>query len=150
MKILNIASDRTKNNSAATVKMVKDLETKLRNFYDLSDAGIYKLQTRPSGVVFIGLLPNIYFTSMFIANVEKGGLRIQTKPISLRLFGKRSFTLCVVMQLWLNKNMYIKTFMRNEVDEKPHLIYDKTTKKLKLQTNGLRDGSTNETYDITE
>ena len=49
------------------------------------------------------------------------------------------------MQLWLNKNMYIKTFMRKEVDEKPHLIYDKTTKKLKLQTNGLRDGSTNET-----
>ena len=35
--------------------------------------------------------------------------------------------------------------MRNEVDEKPHLIYDKTTKKLKLQTNGLRSGSTNET-----
>ena len=28
-KILNIAPDRTKNNSAATVKMVKDLETKL-------------------------------------------------------------------------------------------------------------------------
>ena len=35
--------------------------------------------------------------------------------------------------------------MRKEVDEKPHLIYDKTTKKLKLQTNGLRVGSTNET-----
>ena len=35
--------------------------------------------------------------------------------------------------------------MRKEVDEKPHLIYDKTTKKLKLQTNGLRDGPTNET-----
>ena len=34
--------------------------------------------------------------------------------------------------------------MRKEVDEKPHWIYDKTTKKLKLQTNGLRDGSTNE------
>ena len=147
-----------KNNSAATVKMVKGLETKLspytknnayreifEEFYDLSDAGIYKLQTRPSGVVFIGLLPNIYFTSMFIANVEKDGLRIQNKPISLRLFGKRSFTLCFLMQLWLNKNMYIKTFMRNEVDEKPHLIYDKTTKKLKLQTNGLRGGSTNET-----
>ena len=28
-KILNIAPDRTKNNSAATVKMVRDLETKL-------------------------------------------------------------------------------------------------------------------------
>ena len=152
-KILNIAPHRTKNNSAAIVKMFKDLETKLspytinnvyreifKEFYDLSDASIYKLQTRPSGVVFIGLLPNIYFTSMFIDNFEKGGLRIQNKAISLRLFGKRSFTLCVVMQLWLNKNMCIKTCMRNEVDEKPHLIYDKTTKKLKLQTNDLRDG----------
>ena len=82
---------------------------------------------------------------MFIANIEEGGLRIQNKPISLRLFGKKSFTLCVVMQLWLNRNMYIKTFMRDGADEMPHLIYDKTTKKLKLQTNGLRDGSTNET-----
>ena len=56
-KILNIAPDRTRNNSAATVKMVKDLETKLspytknnvyreifEEFYDLSDDGIYKLQ----------------------------------------------------------------------------------------------------------
>ena len=153
----NIAVDKTKNNSAATVKMVKDLETKLsphttnnvyreifEEFYDLSDGGIYKIQTRPSGVVFIGLLPNIYFANMFIANIEEGGLRIQNKPISLRLFGKKSFTLCVVMQLWLNRNMYIKTFMTDGGDEMPHLIYDKTTKKLKLQTNGLT-GSTNET-----
>ena len=35
--------------------------------------------------------------------------------------------------------------MDNGVHEKPHLIYDKTTKKLKLQTNGLRVGSTKET-----
>ena len=33
--------------------------------------------------------------------------------------------------------------MSNGAYEKPHLIYDKTTKKLKLQTNG--HGSTNET-----
>ena len=156
-KILNITPDKTKNNSAATVKMVKDLETKLsphttnnvyreifEEFYDLSNAGIYKIATRQSGVVFMGLLPNIYFANMFIANIEEGGLRLQNKPISLRLFGKKSFTLCVVMQLWLNRNMYIKTFMRDGADEKPHLTYDKTTKKLKLQTNGLSE-STNET-----
>ena len=35
--------------------------------------------------------------------------------------------------------------MDNGAHEKPHLIYDKTTKKLKLQTNGLRVWSTNET-----
>ena len=154
-KISNIAPDKTKNDSAATVKMVKDLETKLspytknnvyreifEEFYDLSDAGIYKLQTRPSDVVFIGLLPNIHFTNMFIANIEEGGFRIKNKPISLRLFGKKSFT--VVMQLWLNRNMYIETFMRDGAYEKPHLIYDKISKKLKLQTNAL-SRSTNET-----
>ena len=50
-KILNIAPDETKNNSVATVKMVKDLKTKLsphtknnayrkifEEFYDFSDA----------------------------------------------------------------------------------------------------------------
>ena len=52
-KILNITPDRTKNNSAATLKMVKDLATKLspyttnnayreilEEFYDFSDASI--------------------------------------------------------------------------------------------------------------
>ena len=159
-KILNIAPDRTKNNSAATVKMVKDLETKLsphttnnayreifEEFYDFRDASIYKIVHRgqPSGIIINGLLPNIHFTNMNIANVEKGGLRIQNKPVSLTLFGKKSFTLCIVMRLWLNRSMYIKTLMRNEADEKPHLIYDKTTKKLTLQTNGLKAGSANET-----
>ena len=35
--------------------------------------------------------------------------------------------------------------MSNGAYEKPHLIYDKTTKKLTLQTNGLRTGSSNKT-----
>ena len=47
------------------------------------------------------------------------------------------------MQLWLNRSFSIKTLLSNEAYEKLHLIYDKTTKKLKLQTNG--HGSTNET-----
>ena len=157
-KILNIAPDRTRNNSAATVKMVKDLETKLsphtmnnayreifEEFYDLSNASNYNIIQGISGIMISGILPHIYFPTMDTTNVLQGGLRLQNTTLSLKLFSKRSFTLCVIMQLRLNKNMYIKTFMRNEVDEKPHLIYDKTTKKLKLQTNGLRSGSTNET-----
>ena len=125
-KILNIAPDRTKINSAATAKMVKDLETKLsphtknnayreifEEFYDFRNAGISKIVDRgqPSGIVINGLLPNIHFTNMNIANTWEGGLRIQNEPASLTLFGKRSFTLCVVMRLWLNRSMYIKTFL---------------------------------------
>ena len=158
-KILNIAPDKTRNNSAATVKMLKDLETKLsprtknnayreifEEFYDLSDAGIYKIASHPPGIIFYGLLPNMTFFNINVANIEKGGLRIQNKPLNLALFSKKSFTICVVMQLWLNRAMYIKTFMINEADEKPHFIYDKTTKKLTLQTNGLKIGTANETF----
>ena len=141
-KKLNIAPDRTKNNSAATVKMVKDLETKLsphtknnvyreifEEFYDLSDASNYKIVLGISGIMVSGILPHIYFPRMDITNVLEDGLRLQNTTLSLELFSKRRFTFCVVMRLWLNKNLSIKTFMRNEADEKPHLIYDKTTKK---------------------
>ena len=158
-KILNITPDRTKNNSAATVKMVKDLETKLSPhtinyehrsfleiFYDLSESVLYDISSGPSGIIITSLSPHITFSSnMNIADIEKGRLRLRNKTLNLNLFGKKNFTLFVVMQLWLNRSLSIKTFMRNEADEKPHLIYDKTTKKLTLQTNGLRAGSTNET-----
>ena len=157
-KILNIAPDKTKNNWAVTVKMVKDLETKLsphtknntyreifEEFYDLSDASNYKITIGVSGIMVSGILPNIYFPRMDIANIWEGGLRITNTTLSLELFSKRSFTLCVVMRLRLNRSFSIKTLMSNGAYEKPHLIYDKTTKKLKLQTNGLRTGSTNET-----
>ena len=87
-KILNIAPDKTKNNSAATVKMVKDLETKLspyttnnmyreifEEFYDLSDTSNYKITIKVSGIIVSGTQPNIYFPRMDIANSWEGGLR---------------------------------------------------------------------------
>ena len=102
-KILNISPDKTKNNSAATVKMVKDLETKLiphttnianreyfEEFYDFSDASKYKIVHGISGIMVTGILPNIYFPRMDIANVWEGGLRIQNTTLSLELFSKRS------------------------------------------------------------
>ena len=157
-KILNIAPDKTKNNSAATVKMVKDLEAKLsphttnnayrkifEEFYDFGGASNYRIVKGPSGIEFTGLSPNITCPRTGIANIGDGGMRLTKTTISLQLFSKKSFTLCVVMQLWLNRAFSIKTFMSNGAREKPHLIYGKTTKKLKLQTNGLIAGSTNET-----
>ena len=156
-KILNIAPDKTKNNSAATVKMVKDLEAKLsphttnngyrkifEEFYDFG-ASNYQIVKGPSGIVVTGISPNITFPRIGIANIWEGGMRLTKTTISLQLFSEKSFTLCVVMQLWLNRAFSIKTLMSNGAHEKPHLIYDKTTKKLKLQTNGLRVGATNET-----
>ena len=88
-KTLNITADRSRNNSAATVKMVKDLETKLSHYttnnvyreifeevYDLSDASNYKIVQGISGIMVSGILPNIYFPRMDIANIREGGLGI--------------------------------------------------------------------------
>ena len=63
-------------------------------------------------------------------------MRLHNQTLDLTLFSKNSFTICVVMQLRLNRSMTIKTIMSNGSYEKPHLMYDHTTKKLKLQTNG--------------
>ena len=148
-KILNIVPDKSRNHSAATVKTVNDLGTKIapykknnvyreivEEFYDFSDASNYKLTLGASGITFTGINPNITFPQMNIAIFQEGGLRLQNQTLDLTLFSKKSFTICVVMQLWLNRSMSIKTIMGNGAYDKPHLIYDRTTKKLKLQTNG--------------
>ena len=127
-------SPHTKNNAYREI---------FEEFYDLSDASNYKITIEISGIMISGILPHIYFPRMDTTNVLEGGLRLQNTTLSLELFSKRSFTLCVVMQLWLNRSLSIKTLMSNGAYEKPHLIYDKTTKKLKLQSNG--HGSANET-----
>ena len=70
--------------------MVKDLYPYTKNnvyreifeeFDDLSDVGIYKTVTgRPSPIIFRGLLPNISFSNMNIANVlGRGGWIEDTK-----------------------------------------------------------------------
>ena len=52
-----------------------------------------------------------------------------------------SLAICVVMQLWLNRSMSMKTIVDDGSYEKPHLIYERTTKKLKIQTSGYAETS---------
>ena len=81
-KILKTTTDKSSNNSAATVKMVKDFETKLGSytknnvkwerfdeFYDFSDASNCKLTLGASGITFTGINPNITFPQKTTANV---------------------------------------------------------------------------------
>ena len=86
-KILNVALDRTSNNSVATVAMVKELFPFTQNnlyreyfeeFYDFSDATNYNLTIGASGVVFTGIKPNLSFkTSKDLSIIDTGGLRLQ-------------------------------------------------------------------------
>ena len=152
-RVLNIALDKNRSNSAATGELVTDLEAKLgpysRNnvyreifveFCDFSDANNYKLTTGMSGITFTGINPNISFPQRTITHVQEGGLRLQSQTVDLTLFNRMSFTICVVMKLWLNRAMSIKTDINNGTYERPHLIYEHVTKRLKLQTTGYRPG----------
>ena len=142
-KILNIVPDKSRNHSAATVKTVNDLGTKIapykknnvyreivEEFYDFSDASNYKLTLGASGITFTGINPNITFPQMNIAIFQEGGLRLQSQTVDLTLFSRMSFTICVVMKLWLNRAMSIKTDINNGTYERPHLIYEHVTKRL--------------------
>ena len=152
-KILNIALDKNSSNSAATVKLVTDLEAKLgpftknvyweifEEFYDFGDASNYKLTIGASGITFTGINPNITFPQKNIIHVQEGGLRLQNQTLDLSLFSKMNFTIRVVMQLWLNRSMSIKTIIDTGIYERPHLIYEHTTKSLKLQTTGYDETS---------
>ena len=46
---------------------------------------------------------------MNIANVQEGGLALKNQRLNLSLFSKKSFTICVVTRLWLNRSMSLKT-----------------------------------------
>ena len=119
-KLINVSLDTNSNNSAATVKMVKDLESKVgpytRNniyreifeqFYDFSDASSYELTLGVSGITFTGITPNLTCPQRKISNVNVDGLRFQGQILSLALSHHPNFTICVVMQLWLNKRFMI-------------------------------------------
>lgn len=145
--ITNIRLDQTQNNSVPTVKMLKDLESKvdpytrnnvyrelLEQFYDFSDASSYKLTLGSSGITFTGINPNITFPQRTITHVNVDGLRFQRQTLNLSLSHSPNFTICVVMQLWLNKRFMIEFQVTNAAN-RPRLIYGPTTKKLFLETN---------------
>ena len=147
-KILNIVPDKSRNNSAATVKMVKYLypftknnvyRTSFEEFYDFSDASNYKLTGGASGMTFTGINANITFPQMNISDVQKGELRLKNQTLKLILSDGMDFTICVVLQLCLNRSMSIKTFIDGSINGRSHLIYNSTTKKLELDTAGHND-----------
>ena len=94
-----------------------------------------------AGITFTGINPNITFPQRTISDVQEGGLRLLNQTLDLSLFSEMNFTICVVMKLWLNRSMSTKTIIDTGIYERPHLIYEHTTKKLKLQTTGYDETS---------
>ena len=112
-KILNIALDRNLNSSAATVGMVKELIPFTTNyvyrryfeeFYDFTDANIYRLNNISSGIVINSLIPNITIPNKHISDVKKDGLNMNKYSISFNPSANfTNYTLCLVLSNWREK-----------------------------------------------
>ena len=111
-------------------------------FYDFSDASNYKLTLGVSGVTFNGINPNLTFPQSTISNVNVDGIRFQGQAIGFTLSHSPNFTICVFMQLWLNRGLNITFHVKNNIS-RPRLRYNSTSKRLFLETNS---GSTHSTF----
>ena len=148
---LNIALDKNSSNSAATVKLVTDWEAKLdpctknnvyrkifEAFYDFIDASNYKLTIGASGITFTGINPNLTFPQRTISIVEDNGPRFQRQVLILTLSHSPNFTLCVVMQLWMNRRSLIEFKVQNDLD-RPSVNFDSSDNNFVLTTTNGTD-----------
>ena len=79
-EIKNIKLDRTNDNSAATVALVKEVAPFTKNalyrlyfseFYDFADADTYGINIGSSGVIINSLKPNIVIPNKALSSVKK-------------------------------------------------------------------------------
>ena len=151
-KILNINLDRNSNNSAATVKMVKEIQPFTTNnlyrnyfeeFYDFTNAANYKLNLSSSGIVFNYLSSSSGYTfsdidipNKTIDNIIKEGLNINGYTISFSSpNGIKKYTFCIVFYHWRNRSFSI--FKKNS-DINTNLLslfYSNSSHQLILSVN---------------
>ena len=147
-KILNIKLDRSKDDSVATVGLIKELFPFTKNyvyrfyfdeFYDFSDAYIYNLVKSSSGV-FNSLVPNITFPSKHLSDIRKEGLNITNYTINFnpsRYF--TSYTLCIVFYHWSNRNFALVKKNSQSNQNSLSLTFTKAAGYLTLLSNNKRD-----------
>ena len=151
-KILNIALDRNLNSSAATVGMVKELIPFTTNyvyrryfeeFYDFTDANIYRLNNISSGIVINSLIPNITIPNKHISDVKKDGLNMKKYSISFNPSANfTNYTLCLVLSNWREKKFtLVKKDGNNQDLASLNCNFDLSngTRYLTLLSNNKRD-----------
>ena len=121
-KILNIALDKSRSTSAATVGMVKELLSLTKKYfysqyfekiYDFTDANNYGISKISSGVIInylnhynhINNTFNITIPNRTLKDIKKDGLNISDYIINFSTpIGTSNYTLCIVFYHWVNRS----------------------------------------------
>ena len=144
--IRNIKLERQNDNSAATVALVKELAPYTANalhrlyfseFYDFTDAGIYRLSMGVSGVVFNSLKPNISLPDKDLSRIREDGLNVNGYDITFSPSHSSKSTLCIVFTHWRNRNFTLTKYISTNNNILVKLNYDKTNNLVKLNLNKI-------------
>ena len=170
-KIINITGDKTDNNSAATVGIVKEYNTEtltslnknlpfiknyvyrknFEHFFDFTESINYVLNKISSGVVFSGLSSitgnsayNITFPSKTMDIIREGGLRINNYTITFKPPSiNTDFTICIVFSHSRRNNFSLHHYdISNTKRELLYLYYLNINDSLNLNFGSQRKNMT--------
>ena len=154
-KILNIDLDRSSNNSAATVGMVKEIIPFIKNnvyrkyfeVFDFTDSDSYGVNIQSSDVTFDSISSNsdsnVSFPNKTIDNIRKDGLNVNGFTITLTpTSGQTSYTLCFIFIIWRNRNFSIVKKDSNNNQILFNLFYLNSNNTLHLNIRNVRKNIT--------
>ena len=140
--IKNIKLDRNSDNSAATVKIVKELIPFTKNalyrlyfseFYDFADANSYGINIGSSGVIINSLKPNITLPpNKDLSEIRKDGLDVNGYDITFSPSHSSKSALCIVFYHWRNRNFSLTKYLSTNNNILLKLNYDKTNNSVNL------------------
>ena len=144
-KILNIALDKTKNNSAATVGMVNGILPFTKNnvyreyfekYFDFTDVNNYGLTKAVYGIVITSFHDHVTIANKNIGDIKKNGLDISGTPVNFFPFSNfTDYTLCIVFSHLENKNFSLNKININNSQKLLKIFYDKSSKRVSLNIN---------------
>ena len=139
--IKNIKLDRTIDNSAATVALVKEVApfTKyalyrlyFSEFYDFADADTYGINISSFGVIINSLKPNITIPNKDLRFVKKEGLEVNDYNVTFSPPSSSKYTLCIVFYHWRNRNFTLTKYLPSNNNILLKLNYNKTNNTVNL------------------
>ena len=144
-EIKNIKLDRTNDNSAATVALVKEVAPFTKNalyrlyfseVYDFANADSYGINIGSSGVIINSVKPNITLPpNKDLDEIKKDGLNVNGYDVTFSPTHSSKSTLCIVFTHWRNRSFTLTKYLSTNNNILVKLNYDKTNNKVTLTVN---------------
>ena len=113
-----------------------------REFYDFTDADMYRLSIGSSGTIIYGLKPSITFPNKDLSNINKDGLNVNGFIVTFSPVHSSKSSLCIVFYHWRNRNFTLTKYITTNNNILLKLTYDKTNNLVKLILNKITQSFT--------